>query len=255
MPALNLMSYLPRTMGDEAGSVGGIKSGTTRGPGYFLAGSPIVYIEKLPAVRLTSRISANTENAYGAVLIPGQPIVFVAFDGTEDDVARLRRGDPFVTELVEAGVGLVRIDRFASDAVRLFFDAETRLAAGGARSLVIDLRGCPGGDLEAAYALAAEFLPEGAALGAVIDEDGDRTERFSPREGPYRMPLTLLVDRETKSAAEVFVAALAHHGRAVVLGGPTFGKTSVACAGTAPDGAVQVSRCATVELPVARPGA
>jgi len=252
MPVLNIMSFLPTTMGDEAGSVGGIKSGTVKGPGYFLQGSPIVYVEKLPAVRLTSRISANTENAQGAVLIPGQPIVYVAFDGTEEEVARLRSGDPFATELVEPSVGVVRIDRFASDSVRLFFAAQAKLVAQGATSFVIDLRGCPGGDLDAAYALAAEFLSEGALLGHVVDSDGDSTPRFASREGPYRFPLELWVDAGTKSAAEVFAAALAHHGRAELVGGPTFGKTSVECVVPTWDGDVHVATCATVTLPNAR---
>src|SRR5204863_166301 len=84
-------SNIPTTMGDEAGSVGGITSGTIKGIGFFLSGSPIVYIEKLPAVRLTSRASGNMENARGAVLIPGQPIVYVAFDG---ELGALRDGSP-----------------------------------------------------------------------------------------------------------------------------------------------------------------
>jgi carboxyl-terminal processing protease len=256
MAALNIMSYLPSTTGDEAGSSGGVKSGTIKGPGYFLAGSPVVYIEKLPAVRLTSRISGNTENANGLVAIPGQAVVYVAFDGTREGIERLRRGTPFATQLLRPGVGLVRIDRFASDAVRLFFQAQARLAAEGARVLVLDLRGCPGGDLEAAYALAAEFLPEGASLGSVVDDDGDATERVAPRNGPYGFPVVLLVDRDTKSAAEVFVGALAHHDRAVVVGGPTFGKTSVQCAVPTLDGGLHVATCAQVVLPgahVARP--
>jgi hypothetical protein len=190
-------------MGDEAGSSGGIKSGTVSGPGYFLSGSATVYIEKLPAVRLTSRASGNNENAQGAVLVPGQPIVYFAFDAAapiratgEGGLDPLFDGEPFTTSLDSEGTGIVRIDRFARDAVRLFFNAQRSLTERGARAFVIDLRGCPGGDLEAAYALAAEFLPAGVALGSVIDADGDVSERVTHRDGPYDFPLLLLVDRE-----------------------------------------------------------
>jgi carboxyl-terminal processing protease len=251
MPALNILSYLPNTMGDEAGSSGGIKSGTVSGPGYFLSGSAIVYIEKLPAVRLTSRASGNNENAQGAVLIPGQPIVYFAFDDAapiratgEGGLDPLFDGEPFGTSLESMDTGVVRIDRFARDAVRLFFNAQRSLVERGARSFVIDLRGCPGGDLEAAYALAAEFLPAGAALGSVVDADGDVSERVAHRDGPYDVPLVLLVDRATKSAAEVFAGALAHHGRATVVGEATFGKATVQRA----VGAL-LETCARVELP------
>ncbi len=246
MPALNILSYLPMTTGDEAGSVGGIKSGTVAGPGYFLSGSPIVYIEKLPAVRLMSNASGNTENAQGAVLIPGQPIVYFAFDDETASRARVLDTAPFEARLLSPQVGMIRIDRFAREAVRLFFLAHRALAAQGAQRFVIDLRGCPGGDLEAAYALAAEFLPEGADLGAVVDRDGDPSPRFARRDGPYRFPLVLWIDGGTKSAAEVFAGALAHHRRAVLVGETTFGKASVQC-DTTGDGAFET--CAHVELP------
>jgi carboxyl-terminal processing protease len=245
MPALNILSFLPNTMGDEAGSMGGIKSGTISGPGYFLSGSPIVFIEKLPAVRLTSRASGNTENAQGAVLIPGQPIVYFAFD-PESAAERVFDGAPFPTHLESKDTGVVLIDRFARDSVRLFFNAQRALVAEGARSFVIDLRGCPGGDLEAAYALAAEFLPEGSALGTVIDADGDVSTRVAHRDGPYGFPLVVLVDRATKSAAEVFAGALAHHGRATLVGEATFGKATVQRAG---HGGGVLETCARVELP------
>lgn len=248
MAALNIMSYLPRTMGDEAGSVGGIKSGTTAGTGYFLSGSPIVYIQKLPAVRLTSRASGNNENAQGAVLIPGQPIVFVAY-GSPEERERLFDGRPFEAAMLSPDVGVVRIDRFAVDTVRLFFNAEAHLREQGARTIVIDLRGCPGGDLEAAYALAAEFLPEGTQLGTIVDEDGDEAIRHTSRDGAYRFPVVVLVDGQTKSAAEAFVGALSFHRRAVVVGPAMFGKTTIQCASPTTGGDLRLDTCGHFELP------
>ena len=61
----------------------------------------------------------------------------------------------------------------------------------------------------------------------VEDEDGDRDERISRQTPRYGMPVSVLVDEDTASAAELFASILQHHGRARVVGESTFGKHSV----------------------------
>jgi carboxyl-terminal processing protease len=126
--------------------------------------------------------------------------------------------------LLEETVGYVKIDLVRADAARAFYNASSKLLRLGARSLVIDLRGCPGGDLEAAYDLAADFLPRGSVLGRVVDADGDEREYVAERDRRYELPVVLWVDGQTRSAAEVFAGALQQHDRAVVIGERTFGK-------------------------------
>jgi carboxyl-terminal processing protease len=259
MPALNIGCFIMPTTADSPGVGGGIKSGTVMGPGFFDQGSPIVYVEKLPAVRLTSLISGNNDNAKGLVTTPGVVHVLLAYDSGAstaldrdalDTLARnIERAPEPPAMLVAPGVGYVRIERFAADTPRVFFNAQAALVREGAAAFVLDLRGCPGGDLEAAYQLAGEFLPRGALLGRVIDADGDKTPRIAPREGPYRYPLVLLVDATTRSAAEAFTGALAHHGRARVVGGATFGKTSVQAVVQDDDGGGALVDRARFELP------
>jgi carboxyl-terminal processing protease len=260
MFALNLGSTLAVTMGDEPGVVGGVISGTIKGTGYFITGSPIVMIDGLPAIRVTSVATGNMHNAWGSVVTPGIPTVLIAYDGLERTeetepaavhrvLADLERDCPADVALLSGAVGYVRLRRFSIDAPRVFFNAHAHLVREGAGSFVLDLRGCAGGDLEAAYALAADFLPEGSVLGRIVDADGDVSERRAPREGPYRSPLVVLVDGETKSAAEAFVGALAHHGRATVIGSPTFGKATAQTLDVGLGGFASLATSAHLELP------
>jgi len=93
---------------------------------------------------------------------------------------------------------------------------------------VIDLRRSGGGDLFEALDSASLFLPEGLSLAAIEDYRGQRREYRSVAGrvadvGPDR-PLVLLVGPGTASAAEAFALALRHHGVAVLVGAPTYGK-------------------------------
>lgn len=261
MFALNIGSSLAQTMGDEPGVVGGVMSGTIKGTGYFITGSPIVFVEGLPAVRMTSLATGNNTNARGTVTAPGVPTVLVALDTQEGVGAQADEGAlgallddlhanrELEAQLLEGSVGYVRIDLFRADTARVFFNAQARLVREGARAFVLDLRGCPGGDLEAAYALAAEFLPKGALLGRFVDADGDPCERFAAHEGCYPFPLTIWVDGQTRSAAEAFAGAIQQHGRGLVIGSRTFGKGTARALGVDASGRASVSTSVAIELP------
>jgi carboxyl-terminal processing protease len=98
------------------------------------------------------------------------------------------------------------------------------LEAQGMRELVIDLRDNPGGEAQAFLELAGDFLEPGTLVATMVDGEGDETPYRSWQETPYRMPVTILVNRGTASAAELFAECLAARGRARVEGGPTYGK-------------------------------
>lgn len=261
MFALNTGSNLPITQGDEAGTAGGVISGTVMSTGYFLTGSPIVTVQGIPAVRLTSLTSGNNSNAYGSVVSPGVPTVLIAGHVGEEALdhrrvqnllADLQRDAAAPLALLPDSVGYIRIDRFRVDTARVFFNAQKRLLREGARTIVIDLRGCEGGDLESAYLLAAEFLPEGAVLGRTVDRDGDTHERVAMREGPYKFALTIAIDEHTKSAAEVFAGALSHHGRATLVGSRSFGKATAQRLERDDQGTISLTTCLHLQLPDGR---
>lgn len=96
------------------------------------------------------------------------------------------------------------------------------------RGLVIDLRDNPGGVLQQAVSMADGFLDEGIIV-STRGRNAVMQMEFSATEGQWLAgkPLILLVDRGTASASEVLAGALQDHGRAVIVGEPTFGKGSV----------------------------
>ncbi|HJT78421.1 MAG TPA: S41 family peptidase [Gemmataceae bacterium] len=127
------------------------------------------------------------------------------------------------------GVGYVRIVAFQDGTVQELKDALLHLQAARMKALVLDLRGNSGGLFQAAVQVAELFLSDG-----VIVFTESPLKRF---RGSYRahnanaltLPLVVLVDGETASAAEVLAGALKDNGRATLVGAPTYGKGSIQC--------------------------
>ena len=95
----------------------------------------------------------------------------------------------------------------------------------GMTSLVLDLRGNPGGILEQAIKVAEKFLPAGSVI---VSQRGrmriDNHVWKSANNSPETIPVVLLVDDGTASASEVVAGALQDHDRALIIGERTFGK-------------------------------
>src|SRR5262249_22224032 len=95
------------------------------------------------------------------------------------------------------------------------------------QGVILDLRGNPGGQFRSAVQVAELFLSEG-----VICYTHSRFWQYNRpyRAGnmnPYRLPLVVLIDSDTASAAEVLAGALKDQRRALVLGETTFGKNTI----------------------------
>ena len=235
--ALNMGSKIPMTSGDEAGSAHPV----FKQMGAYTMGNPVVYVDRLPAINLTCPTTGNTmNNAAGAVVVPSVVNVFYtlaraprAAPWASADARALGEmvaggdgGEPIEAAMLDAETGHVRVRVVTADIEGRFFLAARRLGAAGAGALVIDLRACPGGDLDAAVAWAASFLDAGAEITRVEDADGDEIVRRAALPAVHRMPIAVLVDGDTASAAEVFAACLKAHGRARIVGARTFGKGS-----------------------------
>jgi carboxyl-terminal processing protease len=106
---------------------------------------------------------------------------------------------------------------------------DARAAAGGQlRGLVLDLRNNPGGLLDQAVRVSDVFLSSGTIVttaGRARRNVEVERAREKDTEPPY--PLIVLVNKGTASASEIVAGALQDHGRAVIMGTPTFGKGSV----------------------------
>ena len=103
--------------------------------------------------------------------------------------------------------------------------------------IVLDLRGNRGGLLRQAVTVADTFLPDGLVASTVgRAPDANHIWNSTPGELAEGLPVVVLVDGRTASAAEVLAAALADRGRAVVVGSSTYGKGLVQTIAPLPDG-------------------
>jgi carboxyl-terminal processing protease len=99
------------------------------------------------------------------------------------------------------------------------------LTAKGAKGVIIDLRGNPGGRLDQSESISNLFLKEGAEIVSVRYRSGE-TQTTTAREAPAlpTTPLIVLTDERSASASEIVAGALQDHDRAVIVGQTTFGK-------------------------------
>lgn len=132
---------------------------------------------------------------------------------------------------MEGDIGYVKVGQFNQTVVETFVDAMDGIEAktdGHPQGLVLDMRGNRGGLLNQSVALADAFLPKGIIVSAKGRRD-DSNQRFKAAYGDMAetVPVVVLIDAATASAAEIVTAALKDNRRAVVMGERSFGKGSV----------------------------
>ena len=126
-----------------------------------------------------------------------------------------------------AGIAALKLSSFQKTTAADLEAALRRLDAAGMRSLVIDLRGNPGGLLSAAVDVADLFLERGlvvATRGRSPDEDFNYS---AGRPGTWRMPLVVVIDGDSASSSEIFAGAIRDHARGTIVGSRSYGKGSI----------------------------
>jgi len=122
-------------------------------------------------------------------------------------------------------VGYIYIHTFGTRTAQEFKGALAELQKAGMKGLILDLRNDPGGYLQAAVDIAGCFLPPGKLVVTTLDRDGDREEYKTAGEANrFPLPLVVLINQYSASAAEVLAGALADHRAAVLLGTRSYGK-------------------------------
>jgi carboxyl-terminal processing protease len=137
---------------------------------------------------------------------------------------------PTIETKTESGAFIIRLYNFGATSPELFKNALREFILSGQSKLVIDLRGNPGGFLEAAVDMASWFLPAGTPV--VSEESENDANNQVYRSRGYNvfnddLKLVILVDSGSASAAEILAGALADNHRAILVGEKTFGKGSV----------------------------
>jgi carboxyl-terminal processing protease len=125
------------------------------------------------------------------------------------------------------GVGYVRLAGFQKTSTEELESAIAALSRQGMRALVLDLRSNPGGLLNVAVEIAERFIDSGLIVTTRGRAPGQTQVYTASGRLRWRMPLYVLVDRESASASEILAGALQDHHRAIVLGARTYGKGSV----------------------------
>ncbi len=142
---------------------------------------------------------------------------------------RAAKGEVFKSQLhqTDKKVGVINIPSFYNNLTDDVRKEITKLKAEKIDALVIDLRGNGGGSLPEAISLSGLFFDRGPVV--QIREGNGRITQNDDTDGStlYDGPMTVLVDRYSASASEIFAAAMQDYGRALVVGEHTFGKGTV----------------------------
>ena len=152
-------------------------------------------------------------------------------DGPERDV-RIIRADVKIEPVSWAMVpgtttAVLRLEQFSSGASPKFRKALEDLQAAGAERLILDLRGNPGGFVNEAGAIASEFLASGNVYIERNAAGEEKATQVTPGGIATDIPMVVLVDGGSASAAEIVAGALQDAGRARVVGEQTFGTGTV----------------------------
>jgi carboxyl-terminal processing protease len=135
------------------------------------------------------------------------------------------------------GVGYIRIREFTARTPQELQDAINQVQSNGAKAIVLDLRGNPGGLLNAVISVADMFLDKGTIV-TQRNKDG-REQSYTAKPGvATNLPVVILQNKFSASAAEVLAAALHDNGRATIVGDVSFGKATVNIARELKDGGV-----------------
>jgi carboxyl-terminal processing protease len=123
---------------------------------------------------------------------------------------------------MDNGLGYLAVYSFGEETAVEVKKELLKLEAAGVTGLILDLRGNSGGYVVSALTIADLFLSEGPIL-YVHGEDGERI-RYDADPDASKLPLVVLVDRESASASEILAGALQKSGRAKLVGEQTYGK-------------------------------
>lgn len=196
-------------------------------PGGPAAQGGVVPGELITAVDGTSLRGNNTA---GPSLIQGEPgttvtLALLSPDGGRRSLVLTRETmavEPVSWELLEGGVGYVRLENFYDHSADKLNAAVDDLAARGATALLFDVRNNGGGYVTELTAMLDHLLPEGPVFRLEYKDGGERVSQSDA--ACVDLPMAVLVNRDTYSAAELFAAQLKETAGAVVVGETTSGK-------------------------------
>lgn len=159
----------------------------------------------------------------------GTEVVLTIIRDGEDDylevpVTRRKVESPTVEfEMLDDKTAYIQIVEFDEVTIDQFTEALAMAKGSGMEGLILDLRANPGGSLNAVVEIARMILPEGMIV-YTEDKNGKRTEYTCDGSHELDVPLVVLVDMNSASAAEILAGAIQDYGIGTLVGTTTFGK-------------------------------
>src|SRR5213596_4024947 len=213
----------------------------------ILAGDQILKINGAPTEKLELQQAVNLlrgkpdQKATLTILRPSsKEVKDYVLERAEVKVQSVKNAHLIDKELTGAfKVGYVRVVQFNEPTAEELAKTLDELQKQGMQALILDLRNNPGGLLNSAVDVCAQFLPPNTVVvstqGRVASQQHDYSTSGARKERP-RFPLALLVNEGSASGAEIVAGALKDLKRAILVGETTFGKGSVQNVLQLPDG-------------------
>jgi carboxyl-terminal processing protease len=131
--------------------------------------------------------------------------------------------------MLDKDTGYIKLADFSETSDEEVGKALKDLSAKGMKRLIFDLRDNPGGPLDQAIKISNRFLPKGSMIAFTRGRTPSSNEEYrATEESEYtRLPLVVLVNRNSASASEIVSGAIQDHDRGLVVGETTFGKALV----------------------------
>jgi carboxyl-terminal processing protease len=165
-------------------------------------------------VGTTVSLEATRDGRSGQVTLMRQRIVF-------HSVSEARMED------ASKGIAYIKLEQFAESTIGEIDAALMNLHQQGMQSLILDLRGNPGGLLTTAISLSDRFLPGGTIVSTRGRTAEDNTVELAHHTNTWKVPLVVLIDHNSASASEIFAAAIQENHRGLIIGEKSYGKGTV----------------------------
>ena len=124
---------------------------------------------------------------------------------------------------LDGSIGIIKIMSFDTTTTEQFKEALSELQNKGCEKFILDVRYNPGGELNSIVSLLDYLLPEGPII-RIFDADDNMVEQYSSDAECVDIPMAVLVNGSTASAAELFTSALKDYNKATIVGTTTYGK-------------------------------
>lgn len=190
--------------------------------------------------------------------------------GTKVKVTNYRRGVPELIDftitrdviptysvdvayMVDEKVGYIKINKFSATTYDEFIEAANDLVGDGMTKLILDLRGNPGGLMNAAIEISDEFLKEGELIVYTDGKNRPKRHAFATDAGDFEdIQVAVLVDENSASSSEIVAGALQDNDKGLIIGRRTFGKGLVQEQISLPDGSAMRLTTARYYTPTGR---